>query len=1006
MADHVDVLVLTALKEELDALLLVRASVSKKWTASGGELPVYRAVLDGRAGPLQVAAARLTKMGGVATASLATRLIELVKPRCIAMCGVCAGHPDDTDLGDVVIADRLFQGDEGKIRHDGFQGDLRVDALRDDWLRVAQDMAGPGAGLELYAVPAGDDWKWWFLDRLAAGRDPLQSGALRRYIPDNRRQEYLQSLLTGHLVTLKGTQFSLTKAGKAAADEHRVLNGTLITAHPFHIHVGPIGSGNAVEASGAIWDRLAAGGMRKVLAVEMEAAAIGRVATDDRLPFAVVKGVMDHADRHKSDRFKGFAARAAAEVLCKLLREVVTPIVTAPVASSKSTLDLPGDQGPNRVRIDGDREVTQGAPWVFISYSHESVEHTARVTAFADKLCRQGVNAWIDRYVAAPPEGWPRWMGKQIVHADAVLIVCTETYRRRYEGDDELDLAAPGKGVGWEGFIASALLYGDRSRNHRFIPILFEGATTDDIPVDLRSTTSYRIPADLGDLMGRLAGRAPVERPQIAPSGARRAGTGKDTNVHSSPRSSIARSIQSEGVPMTIAMPSPNPVLNHRDPPAAMRSLKDFLIECFTEGEIRQLAFFHGGPDVAAQLPGAAASTDVLAWALVEALSHRALIDEAFFMELERQRERLVERIRALKLGFASDGNSPSGAAGGTHLGKARTRRAAAAPVVPGAGSAPAAEPVPAPGSAPAGKSKVRARKSAAATSEVQPASPPVSKADPGHWNAGEMEARLAKVLAQSERLCKSLEARLASGKTKGRAKKVAPPALHERVARQIVELGTGLKKAFKLVEVCFDAVLGMNADARGEGRVARELLCEWLPYGYPEVAQVVILRIDGHTDDPRNLESRTKYEHFVEIHMARLDGRTCKFTNTRVDNLEGTSFAESMFPLPPGSSQRRSTDQVVDLIVQAVGARFPRVKRVVDAQSELTVWAKMGAAPYVVVPATQRPGGFPDRAIRKLNIFFPELHIVVLTDSTSPDPTKDESMIWTMFLKLLADGV
>ncbi len=356
----VDVLVLTALKEELDALLQVQVG----WTSTDGDPPLHSATLDGRSGPLRIAAARLTKMGGVATASLATRLIEIVKPRCIAMCGVCAGHPEDTDLGDVVIAERLFQHNEGKIRHDGFQGDLWVDALRDDWLRVAQDMAGPGAALDLFAAPSSDDWKWWFLEHLAAGRDPLRSHAFRRYIPDDHRQEYLQFLLKERLVKLQGTVFALTSAGKTAAAGRRVLYGTLVNAHAFHIHIGPMGSGNAVEAGGVIWDRLAVGGMRKVLAVEMEAAAIGRVAHERGLPFAVVKGVMDHADGHKSDRFKGFAARVAAEVLCKLLREVVVPPrVTSPVTSSDPP-PLLGALG------EGDRAATQEAPWVFGASPH------------------------------------------------------------------------------------------------------------------------------------------------------------------------------------------------------------------------------------------------------------------------------------------------------------------------------------------------------------------------------------------------------------------------------------------------------------------------------------------------------------------------------------------------------------------------------------------------------------------------------------------------------------
>lgn len=116
-----DVLVLTALKEELDALLQVHAPMREPWVVNDGDLPQHVAVLDGRAGPIRVAAARVTKMGGIATATLATRLIEAVKPAGLAMCGVCVGHPEDTDLGDVVIAERTFQHDEGKIRGDGFR---------------------------------------------------------------------------------------------------------------------------------------------------------------------------------------------------------------------------------------------------------------------------------------------------------------------------------------------------------------------------------------------------------------------------------------------------------------------------------------------------------------------------------------------------------------------------------------------------------------------------------------------------------------------------------------------------------------------------------------------------------------------------------------------------------------------------------------------------------------------------------------------------------------------
>ena len=45
-------------------------------------------------------------------------------------------------------------------------------------------------------------------------------------------------------------------------------------------------------------------------------------------------------------------------------------------------------------------------PRIFISYSHDSEEHSARVLKLAIRLRSEGVDAWLDRYEPAPQEGW------------------------------------------------------------------------------------------------------------------------------------------------------------------------------------------------------------------------------------------------------------------------------------------------------------------------------------------------------------------------------------------------------------------------------------------------------------------------------------------------------------------------------------------------------------------------------------------------------------------------
>ncbi len=44
-------------------------------------------------------------------------------------------------------------------------------------------------------------------------------------------------------------------------------------------------------------------------------------------------------------------------------------------------------------------------PRVFISYSHDSEEQSARVLALAEQLRRDGIDARIDQFEASPSEG-------------------------------------------------------------------------------------------------------------------------------------------------------------------------------------------------------------------------------------------------------------------------------------------------------------------------------------------------------------------------------------------------------------------------------------------------------------------------------------------------------------------------------------------------------------------------------------------------------------------------
>src|SRR4051794_9190811 len=118
-------------------------------------------------------------------------------------------------------------------------------------------------------------------------------------------------------------------------------------------------------------------------------------------------------------------------------------------------------------------------PKVFISYSHDSPVHCNQVLALADRLVSDGIVIQIDMYELAPAEGWTRWIYKSIEEAAFVLIICTEIYKRRAEGKEEL---GKGRGGDREGLIIDQEIYDPNGKNRKFIAVTLSEADRYFIP--------------------------------------------------------------------------------------------------------------------------------------------------------------------------------------------------------------------------------------------------------------------------------------------------------------------------------------------------------------------------------------------------------------------------------------------------------------------------------------------------------------------------------------------
>ncbi len=152
---------------------------------------------------------------------------------------------------------------------------------------------------------------------------------------------------------------------------------------------------------------------------------------------------------------------------------------------------------------------------VFISYSHDSREHSQQVLELSNRLRTDGIDCSIDQYEVSPPEGWPHWMDRQIAAADFVLVVCTGTYLRRLDGRERPGL---GLGVRWESVLIYQHLYDAGANNTKFVPVIFRASDAQHIPTPLKGATRVCLehPAGYDDLRGRIHNIPNAVKPPVA----------------------------------------------------------------------------------------------------------------------------------------------------------------------------------------------------------------------------------------------------------------------------------------------------------------------------------------------------------------------------------------------------------------------------------------------------------------------------------------------------------
>ncbi|WP_437628049.1 pentapeptide repeat-containing protein [Sorangium sp. So ce1151] len=333
--------------------------------------PGFRTVRElpnDRGQPLRVAAAWSGRMGESAAAARAQGLIEELDPGCLAMCGICAGRRGEVSLGDVIVADRVYSYDEGKRVAPGGDGagdgeffhDIETYNLERTWNMDAALFAREferQAPLARERPPSKASQAWWLRHALYASQ--VEGGPPPVALPERAARcpgwtERIGELEAQGVLRIGDGGLELTEAGVAQVRRDRVVHPDgPPPVRPFRVHIGPIATGKAVQEDAGLFERLKPIG-RRVLGVEMEAAAIGYVAERLGRRSIIAKAVSDHGDHEKDDSFRAFACRASAEFLFAFLRRYLSPDLAGRAGRGRPLRRFPARARGGRAEPHGD----------------------------------------------------------------------------------------------------------------------------------------------------------------------------------------------------------------------------------------------------------------------------------------------------------------------------------------------------------------------------------------------------------------------------------------------------------------------------------------------------------------------------------------------------------------------------------------------------------------------------------------------------------------------------
>ena len=331
----VDVCIVCALAEEAQAFLhVVEEHYHLSWTNEINHQYGYDYRLitlpnvEGEA--LRVHVSWLPRTGLQEALLHLSHVIEEYQPRFAAMTGICAGDKRHVNLGDLVVAERTFTYDSGKVvrdehgqtvhQHDTITYQVHENTLRfilvfDDWRPRVAALSRPISKRQqrdwllqrLFVEPTGS------VQAIPLPELNLHAPAWRQLI--HELQQGPEPFLLPELVLRDKTMIDQLRYG--------LLPFPSQDPSEAHCHMRPMASGSAVRSDDPFKEIQVP--VRGAVAIDIEGAAFGRVMESfSGIKWLIVKGVSDYADSDKDDSYHLYAANASAMYMLRFLETYVT----------------------------------------------------------------------------------------------------------------------------------------------------------------------------------------------------------------------------------------------------------------------------------------------------------------------------------------------------------------------------------------------------------------------------------------------------------------------------------------------------------------------------------------------------------------------------------------------------------------------------------------------------------------------------------------------------------